>query len=235
VAMGTGSAEIESLLRERFSPEMVRAVFSLAFSGASPGYPAMEALLREVAGGRDVSDLVIPFVALAVDLNSRRPVALTSGSLAEALLASTALPGLFPPFERAGQRLVDGLALVPVPVSAVQDCGADVTVAVNLMSIDTLPAWPGESSPPPVAGKQRMLETLLEVMELTQTDASTRHAALADVVITPSFGPCTWRDFHLAERFTAAGREAALGSLDQLRALATPMQPGRQVGTPGPC
>ena len=59
-------------------------------------------------------------------------------------------------------------------------------------------------------------------MDLAQLDSSVRHAALADVVITPRFGPSTWRDFHLADLFLAAGREAARAQLPSLRALARP-------------
>ena len=54
-----------------------------------------------------------------------------------------------------------------------------------------------------------MLDTLLEVMDLTQLDASEQHAARADVVVTPRFGPGSWRDFHLADLFLDAGRRAA--------------------------
>ena len=46
----------------------------------------------------------------------RVPAPLREGPIWEALLASTALAGMFPPRERDGHRLVDGLALVPVPV-----------------------------------------------------------------------------------------------------------------------
>ncbi len=230
IAMGQRSAEIDLTLRKRFSPEVVAAVFTLSFSGTSSGYATMEALTRDLCGTLDVGDLGIPFVALAADLNTRLPAEMSSGPLAEALLASTALAGLFPPFLRDGQRLVDGLALVPVPVGAVSDAGADVTVAVNLMSRDVLEAWPGEDPPAPPGGRQRMLETLLEVMDLTQLDASVRNAAQADVVVTPRFGPCTWRDFHLADRFTAAGRDAATGSLEALRTLANPMHQGEGHG-----
>jgi hypothetical protein len=67
-----------------------------------------------------------------------------------------------------------------------------------------------------------MLETLLEVMDLAQIDSSVRHAALADVVLTPRLGPCTWRDFHLADLFLEAGRQAAQEQLPALRALARP-------------
>ncbi len=67
-----------------------------------------------------------------------------------------------------------------------------------------------------------MLETLLEVMDLSQLDASVRHAALADVTITPRFGPSSWRDFHLADLFLMAGRRAAEEQLPALQALARP-------------
>ena len=226
IAMGMGSADIGEALQKRFSPDVVKEVFALSFAGTSAGYGTMRELTEQLVGERTFDDLEIPFVAMAVDLASRLPVPIDEGRVADALLASTALAGLFPPFERDGQRLVDGLALVPVPVEPLAAAGADITVAVNLMSRDSLAAWPGEEPPPPPGGRQRMLETLLEVMDLTQLDASVRNAAQADVVITPRFGPCTWRDFHLADRFLAAGREAAEGALARLQALTTPTNGG---------
>lgn len=226
IAMGMGSGDIHEALQKRFSPDVVKEVFALSFAGTSAGYGTMRDLTEQLVGERTFDELEIPFVAMSVDLASRLPVPIDEGRVADALLASTALAGLFPPFERAGQRLVDGLALVPVPVESVSAAGADITVSVNLMSRDSLAAWPGEEPPPPPGGRQRMLETLLEVMDLTQLDASVRNAAAADVVITPRFGPCTWRDFHLADRFLAAGREAAEGALERLQALTTPTNGG---------
>lgn len=230
IAMGMNSADIEATLQKRFSPEVVKEVFALSFSGTSTGYATMRELTEQLVGERTFDELDIPFVAMSVDLGSRLPVPIHEGRVADALLAATALAGLFPPFTRGDQRLVDGLALIPVPVGSVADAGADVTISVNLMSRDTLPAWAGEEPPPPPGGRQRMLETLLEVMDLTQLDASVRHAAQADVVMTPRFGPCTWRDFHLADRFLAAGREAATGALAHLSTLATPTQGGTAHG-----
>lgn len=230
LAQGMGSDEIEATLQKRFSPDVVKAVFSLSFSGTSTGYETMREMTRELAGDKTFADLQLPLEIMTVDLVSRLPVPLATGPLAEALLAATALAGLFPPFELDGRRLVDGLALVPVPVQSARTLGADIVVSVNLMSRDTLPAWPGEEPAPPPEGRQRMLETLLEVMDLAQLDASVRHAAAADVVVTPRFGPCTWRDFHLADRFVAAGREAATSALGRLKTLATPTNGGNTNG-----
>ena len=72
---------------------------------------------------------------------------MTEGALWDALVGAIAVAGLFPPHERDGQRLVDGHALVPVPTDSLVDAGADVTVSVNLISRDTLPAWPGHAPP----------------------------------------------------------------------------------------
>jgi NTE family protein len=161
---------------------------------------------------------------MAVNLTERASAPIREGPIWEALRASTALAGMFPPYEREGQRLVDGVALIPVPTDAVADDGADITVSVNLMSRETLAAWPGREAPPPEPEKpgSRMIATLLEVMDLSQLDTSVRHAALADVVVTPRFGPGTWRDFELADLFLAAGREAAEEQLPSLRSLARP-------------
>jgi len=144
--------------------------------------------------------------------------------------AATALAGMFPPYVRDGHRMVDGLALEPVPTAAVVEDGADVTVSVNLMGRETLPSWPGHDGPPPKPPRgrrgSRMLDTLLEVMDLMQLDTSTRGAELADVPVTPLFGPGSWRDFHLADLFLEAGRAAAREQLPALQALARPRPAG---------
>jgi len=104
------------------------------------------------------------------------------------------------------------------------EAGADITVAVNLISRETLPAWPDEPLAPPLRGRGNdpVRDTLLEAIELVQLDASVRQAQMADVHVTPQFGPGTWRHFHLGERFQAAGRAAAKEQLPALRALARP-------------
>jgi NTE family protein len=229
IGMGMSAAEIDQTLRRRFSPEVVKTVFSLSFSGGSAGYDTMKELTSELAGPRTFADLSVPLTVMTVDLSTRQPVPISDGPLADALLAGTALAGLFPPFRRGSQRLVDGLALVPVPTDSAVALGADITLSVNLMSREQLRSWPDEPVPADEgpAGDvkpQRMLETLLEVMDLAQLDASVRHAAKADVAVTPRFGPCTWRDFHMADRFLAAGREAATEMLSGLQAIARPQQ-----------
>jgi NTE family protein len=184
----------------------------------------MTKLMRQTTDDKTFADTSIPLTIMTVDLERRAPAPLREGPLWEALLAATALAGMFPPFARDEQRLVDGLALVPVPTGAVVEDGADVTIAVSLMSTDVLANWPGGPvpEPPPERRRRSVLDDLLEVMDLSQLAQSTRHAELADVPIVPRFGPAEWRDFHLADQFLAAGRVAAERALPTLKSIALP-------------
>ena len=225
LALGMSTAEIDATMRRAFRPEVVADMFRLSLTGKSTGVDTMTEVLRESTDDRTFEDVVIPFVVMTADLNTRRPAPVSEGPLWEALLAATAVAGLFPPRVRGDQRLVDGLALVPVPTDAVAAVGADIVVSVNLLSRCTLPAWPGDTAPSAEEDEtpsSRMLDTLLEVMDLTQLDASVQHAARADVIITPRFGPGSWREFDLADRFLEAGRRAAAEELPRLAALASP-------------
>src|SRR4051794_25345850 len=221
IAAGLDAAATEQALRAAFTPENVAEMFAMTLGGGS-GLDALKTVLQDAFGERTFAELERPLIAMTVDLVERTPHPITDGPIWEAMVAATALAGMFPPYERNGHRLVDGLALVPVPTTAVQAAGADLTVSVNLMARETLLRWPGHDPAPeePARKRYRMLDTLLEVMDLAQLDTSVRDAALADVVVTPRFGPGGWRDFELADRYLEAGRLAARRDLPAPRALA---------------
>jgi predicted acylesterase/phospholipase RssA/CRP-like cAMP-binding protein len=224
LALGESAAEIDATLRRVFDEAAVAEIFKVSLSGKSTGLELMTRLLREITSEHTFDEVQIPLTIMSVDLDERAPAPLRTGPLWQALLAGTALAGMFPPHERDGHRLVDGLALVPVPTGAVVESGADVTISINLIGRETLPSWPDgpAAEPPEVRRRRGVLDNLLEVMDLSQMAESVRHAELADVAITPRFGPGEWRDFHLADRYLAAGREAALTALPRLRSLALP-------------
>lgn len=82
----------------------------------------------------DFSTLPIPFACVATDLGTGREVWLREGSVASAVRASIALPGLFTPVVRDERLLVDGGLVNPVPVSLCRAMGADIVIAVDLGS-----------------------------------------------------------------------------------------------------
>ena len=79
-----------------------------------------------------IDELQCSFASVATDLSSGREVWFTEGSVLEAVWASMALPGLFPPVWHKNRWLVDGGLVNPVPVSVCRALGADFVIAVNL-------------------------------------------------------------------------------------------------------
>lgn len=83
---------------------------------------------------KDIAALPLPFGCVATDLATGREIWLREGSVAAAVRASIALPGLLAPVSRDGQLLVDGGLVNPVPVSLCRALGADIVIAVDLGS-----------------------------------------------------------------------------------------------------
>lgn len=71
-----------------------------------------------------LDDLVLPFAAVATDIHSGVPVVMRSGAARQALLASSALPGVYPPVAVGGRQLVDGGVTANFPVDIAVQLGA---------------------------------------------------------------------------------------------------------------
>jgi NTE family protein len=226
IALGYNARDVDARFREAFSAENTAQLFKSPLVGAA-GMETLTGLLKEATKGAFFSHTQVPLVIMAVDLTARAPVAQRRGPLWEALLAALSVAGVFPTQERNGHRLIDAIALVPVPTAAVLEDGADILVSVNLLGTESLERWPGiPDEPEGEPAKPRRhgpLDTILEAMDLSQLDTSARHAALGDVVIAPRFGPAEWRDFNLADLFLEAGRVAASEQMAALQALSRPI------------
>jgi NTE family protein len=223
IAMGMDASEVRRRLNHLLSLEVCGPYFRLVTEADVDGPEVFHRALSELAGDRTFERLCLPLGILTADLNAQLPHAFVEGPLVQALYAALAIPGLAPPYQLGHCRLLDGVTISPVPVQLAQQLGADITVAVNLMSREHLDGWPPDSQTGPAPTiKPHHLDPVVETVIMLQTDTSMRNAAEADLAITPRFAPSSWRDIHLAEQFETAGREAALGQLDRLRSLARP-------------
>ncbi len=81
------------------------------------GLQGLAHALKEVLGDRTFTDLAIPFACTAVDLHTGQEIILDYGRVLDAVLATVAIPGIFPPVEIGSTLLVDGGVLDPVPVA----------------------------------------------------------------------------------------------------------------------
>jgi NTE family protein len=88
-------------------------------------------LLTEMLPCPTFEQLAVPLTAMAVDLDTGELVSLEAGELHSALLASAAIPGVYPWVERDGRRLVDGGLLANVPLRQAVDRGAASVVVLE--------------------------------------------------------------------------------------------------------
>ena len=111
----------------------VYALMGVGFhkGGLMSGLKVFQAL-QENFSYETFEELNKPFAAVATDLYSGREVNFLSGSVIEAVKASCAIPGLFPPLLFKNRWLVDGGVVNPIPVNMCRLLGADIVIAVNL-------------------------------------------------------------------------------------------------------
>lgn len=96
------------------------------------GGTRLKAILKKELGDLKVEDLPKPFISVATDLVSGHEVWLRRGDLVEAMQASYALPGVFPPVFLDHRYLLDGALVNPVPVSVCRAMGARMVIAIDL-------------------------------------------------------------------------------------------------------
>jgi NTE family protein len=100
----------------------------LALAGSRPSMCSNRNLRRLIEAHlpyRNLEDAAIPVHIVTTDLLSGKEVPLSTGDAASAVLASAAIPGVFPPVERDGRILVDGGVADNAALSQAVALGAD--------------------------------------------------------------------------------------------------------------
>ena len=91
-------------------------------------------IFEEYLGEREFSDLEIPCAVVAVDIKTNREIILNKGRVVDAILATIAVPGIFPPQNIYEYELVDGGVLNPVPVSLARKLAPRLPVVAVVLS-----------------------------------------------------------------------------------------------------
>ena len=128
-----------------YSPSEIQTAFEevdqARLYGRSPqdgpsmlGMDGVRKLLDQLLGEKTFDDLRIPCAVTAVDINAGSEVVLSSGLLKDAILATIALPGIFPVQRSNDWELVDGGVLNPVPVSVARMLSPDLPVVAVVLN-----------------------------------------------------------------------------------------------------
>jgi NTE family protein len=163
--------------------------------------------------GADITfaDLTMPFAAVAMDIATARPHVLCEGPLLPALLASAAIPGIFPPVQFGSLQLYDGGLVSNVPMRQALAMGARSLVILDC-------SFPGRMPDPPGT----IAEVLLYTAMVTMRSQAVLEAPLvaADVPVVylpgPEPHPVSPLDFRHTGLLIEGAYEAARSFLDDL-------------------
>ena len=182
---------------------------------------AWENYLARLLGKKQFSDLTIPTAILAVDVETgdsvafaaeplgKADVTLTGGTVAQAVRASSAIPGVFQPLQLSGYMLVDGAVKASVPAHLVRDLGVDVVVAVDL-------GYAGQRD----EAVDNIVEVISQSLNILGEELTKCQLNLdADLVIRPRIYDVSLRDFHRIPEIIDRGEKAMEAQIPNLLRL----------------
>lgn len=157
-------------------------------------------------------DLTLPFAAVTMDVATADPHIIDTGTLLPALLASAAIPGIFPPVSHEGRTLYDGGVVANVPLRQALDRGARSVVVLDC-------TFPGHLLPAPESFAETLLYTAMVTMRCQASLEAPLVAAHIPVVYLP--GPaacrCSPLKFDATEALIEGAYDAAVTFLEALR------------------
>jgi NTE family protein len=173
----------------------------------------LERHLRHGAAGNGFDEARWPVGIVAVDMYAQRETLFTMGDLPRCVLASSAVPGVYPPVDVDGRWYVDGGVLNPVPTRFVRPLGVDVVVAVDIGSAEA-----GGVAP---RGGPMLLDVLRCSAGLMYGRISEHSRAGADVLLRPQSTERTpgLFGYERGRAWRSLGRDAVDASADALRQL----------------
>ena len=130
-------------------------------------------LIKSRIGDARIEDADIPLAIMTTDISTGERVALREGGVAAAVMASSAMAGIYQPMRINNRMLMDGGIMEDVPVSPLRPMGAAVVVAVNLSA----------------ERKYRMPEDIIDVLfnafDIAIDENTKEQVKDADVLIEP--------------------------------------------------
>ena len=218
--------------------EMFAALDQKEFYGRTPndgpalmGLAGVSQLLQTLIGERTFDNLRIPCVVTATDLKSGREVILSEGRLVDAILATIALPGIFPARHVGEFELVDGGTLDPIPVAPARALAPRlpvVAVALNMPFGSAAQSWsiplPNFLPRPIIDWFSKMRYGLVLDVFLRSLDIGSRAVSeyrlemdKPDIIVRPRVGNIDTLDVVDVHEVIRTGEEALEEVLPQLR------------------
>lgn len=181
--------------------------FTLSKMGLLTNDEIGEIIEKELGKDRQFEEAEIPLAIVAADIENGSKVVFEKGSVVEAVLASTCIPGIFIPIEIDDRILVDGGLVENVPVTPLRDKGLDMIIAVNLGS--------RRSYHKP----DDIIDVIISALDIAIEVHSRSITKDADVIIEPDVGSYSRFDSKKVDKFYEEGYEAAQKALPDIQKI----------------
>ncbi|HJQ46462.1 MAG TPA: patatin-like phospholipase family protein [Amycolatopsis sp.] len=172
----------------------------------------LSAIITEHLGaGTTFADLALPLGVVTTEVDTAEPFLIREGELLAPLLASTAIPGIYPAVEHEGHTLYDGGLVANVPLRQALGMGAKSLVVLDC-------AFPGQIPAPPHTIAEVLMYTAMVSMRNQAVLEAPVAATEVPVVYLP--GPVPVRmsplDFRHTDELVASAYDAANDYLGKL-------------------
>jgi NTE family protein len=143
---------------------------------------ALRALLERYIPYKRLEEAAIPVHIVATDMLSGEEVVLSRGPVVEAILASAAIPGIFPSVSIDGRDLVDGAIADNTPISAAIRLGA-----TRLIVLPT--GFACALREPPKGAAARAMNAISQLVSRQLVRDIEHYADKAQIYVAPSLCP----------------------------------------------
>lgn len=221
IGFGWSLEQMEELF---FETDFTRMVYLDRGGNSLIGVDRFGETLRHHFGDADLRDLSPKIAVVATDIQAHCRVLIDSGPVVRAILATTAVPGLFPPVKWNDYLLVDGGVTDNVPTQATYQLGAERVVAVNLAGMASEPDVGLDSMGTfnkylqrafywllSLSRRQTAFDTVMQSMNYSQNLLVQYHLTMfpADVLIAPNLAGIGLFSMEAMAEAALAGEQAA--------------------------
>ena len=195
--------------------------------------------LKRSIGDVHFSELARPLRVVATNLATLERVVFSSGEVAAAVHASSAIPGACVPVEIGGERYIDGGISDPLPVDVLEEMGIERIIAVNTIPTASYLRTRHEMEREHAALRRKrsnklkaifnkylnyfapgnILDIILRSFHGAQMHVAEMSSLRADVVLRPLSFDGRWHDFRRPGKYIALGRREAEEHLEEIKAL----------------
>ena len=195
---------------------LAKSLFSMSIIDES----YLEEFLVTLIGERSTfSQLKKPLYVVATDLISGKDVVFSQGDLIPALMASSAIPGAFPPQKYEKYCLIDGGSTQKLPSKIALMLGANRVMGIDVGS----PFQPKENF-------SSSIQVISRSETITSFILNQQNRLAVDLLLSPKFKDMKWYDFHRHQEALQAGMAEARRKKEEIDRFFQSQQTRRREG-----